>query len=409
MINLLEKIKILSFKFETLKVDNHFNIFKILRKYNDEVNLHSRFICELLDPKGSHGFNDLFLNLFIEVLKDNTITISNKTRVFSEKNIGPINHNKTKGGQIDILIESDNKNSIIIENKIHAGDQENQLLRYRNYNKKAQIYYLTLHGGEPSLFSLGTLNSDEILCISYKLEIREWLELCIEKTSLKPKIRETLTQYLQLIKELIGETSLMEERLELIELLGKNDNILPASKIAENWVHIKWHTEFDFWNDFEEIIKTNSKYKIADIQKFSEHNLSSVIHKSRGRNPWYGLLFKFCKIENIDYSIFIERGNDDVYFGLLMLDENNKRIEKNNAIHNKLTLALNEFVEWNNVNWVGVKYLEPRINFELFNQKPTLHLVNKKNRIEYINRNWKRIKEFISVCEEEIKHTTNNI
>jgi len=40
---------------------------------------------------------------------------------------------KTKGGRIDIYIESNNK-YIFIENKIYAEDQENQLLRYRNYN-----------------------------------------------------------------------------------------------------------------------------------------------------------------------------------------------------------------------------------------------------------------------------------
>ncbi|WP_298325541.1 PD-(D/E)XK nuclease family protein [uncultured Dokdonia sp.] len=407
MKSLLEKIKILNYKYETLKTNDNFNVFKILRKYNDEVNLHSKFICELLNPKGSHGFNDLFLRLFIEIIKNKTISISEKTKVHNEKNIGPINENKTKGGQIDILIENQKGNSIIIENKIHAGDQENQLLRYKNFNKNAEIYYLTLKGNEPSQFSLGTLNLSEIICISYTLEIRDWIKLCIEKTSIKPKIRETLTQYLQLINELTGETSLMEERLELIELLGKNNNIIPASKIAENWVHIKWHTEFDFWNDLEEIIKRNSKYEITEIQKFSENNLSSVIHKSRGKNPWYGILFKIYKIENLDYCIFIERGNDNVYFGLLILNENKERVENSNTIHKKISLALSKSVEWNNINWLGVKYLEPKINFELFNQETTLKLVNKEYRTKYLEKNWKIIEDFIKLCEVEIKTATN--
>lgn len=404
MNNLLEKIKIINFKYDTLKADNQFNVFKILRKHDDEVNLHSKFLSELLNPNGTHGCSDLFLNLFLKVLGNNSNSFSKNTKVYSEINIGPINFDKTKGGQIDILIENTNGKSIIIENKIHASDQENQLLRYRNYSKEAQIYYLTLDGSEPSSFSLGNLELEEIKYLSYKVEIRKWIELCIQRTSLKPTIRETLSQYLQLINELIGETSIMEERLELIELLSKNNNILPASKIAENWVHVRWHTEFDFWSEFEEIIKKNSEYKISDIQKYSVNTINSVIHKSRGKYPWYGLLFNILTFENVNYSIFIERGERNVYYGLLMLDENNNRIDNNNPIHNYLTKALNKNVEFNNEIWLGVKYLEPKINFQLFNQQNTLKLVNIKNRLNYINSNWKEIEKFIGICINEIKN-----
>lgn len=43
-----------------------FNIFSILRMETDEVNTHSRFIAELLNPKGIHFQGEVFLELFIK-------------------------------------------------------------------------------------------------------------------------------------------------------------------------------------------------------------------------------------------------------------------------------------------------------------------------------------------------------
>jgi hypothetical protein len=48
-----------------IKNGGSFNICSILRKHNDEVNLHSKFIYELINPKGSHQQGDKFLKLFI--------------------------------------------------------------------------------------------------------------------------------------------------------------------------------------------------------------------------------------------------------------------------------------------------------------------------------------------------------
>lgn len=41
-----------------------FNLFSLLRKENEEVPLHSMFIAELLNPKGSHQQGTLYLDLF---------------------------------------------------------------------------------------------------------------------------------------------------------------------------------------------------------------------------------------------------------------------------------------------------------------------------------------------------------
>lgn len=43
-----------------------FNIFRILKLESSEVRMHSAFLAELLNPKGSHGQKDTFLKLFID-------------------------------------------------------------------------------------------------------------------------------------------------------------------------------------------------------------------------------------------------------------------------------------------------------------------------------------------------------
>jgi hypothetical protein len=103
---------------------------------------------------------------------------------------------------LDILVETpDNNARLVIENKIYAGDQTNQLKRYANHIKdKGILLYLTLDGHEASEESLGGLSSDKYICISYEKEIREWLDECL---CLIPKqaeqVQDGVSQYRDLI------------------------------------------------------------------------------------------------------------------------------------------------------------------------------------------------------------------
>ena len=98
---------------EQTKHGENFNIFKVLKAQRNEM-LHSSFIAELLNPKGSHGANDTFLQIFKtifvdELIDDNGNICSNEIWKFD--------------GRIDILIENNGK-VIIIENKIDSSDQK---------------------------------------------------------------------------------------------------------------------------------------------------------------------------------------------------------------------------------------------------------------------------------------------
>lgn len=231
-------------KKERQKRGEYFNIFSVLRLETKEVRLHSAFLAELLNPEGSHGlgkqFLELFLNMVVRKSKEEPFDFeTEKAKVHVEYYIGVISEDKKSGGRIDILIEDDKDkgNAIIIENKINAGDQEYQLLRYNNFakNKKSnyKLLYLTKDGGEASEYSTGKENF-EYQCISYRNNILPWLECCEQAAVRHPLIRETIHQYIINIKEILNimEDSALNNLIDSI--VEEKDNILSIIRLKDN-------------------------------------------------------------------------------------------------------------------------------------------------------------------------------
>ncbi|KQR70264.1 PD-(D/E)XK nuclease family protein [Pedobacter sp. Leaf176] len=224
--NLFGQVNALISKYKKVNdlTGENFNVFKILKLESSEVRMHSAFIAELLNPKGSHGQKDVFLKLFIKsfCFKGAEIDTASCT-VEIEKHVGFINDDRTDGGRIDIFISDKQNNHVIIENKIYAGDQYNQLVRYHQHSEHADILYLTLEGGEPNKNSCGILKNEEhFKCISYKNSIIEWLEACRKECAVFPIIRESITQYINLIKYLTNQTTNHTMQEELSEIIKNN-------------------------------------------------------------------------------------------------------------------------------------------------------------------------------------------
>ncbi len=73
----------------------------------------------------------------------------------------------------------------------------------------------------------------ETVLLSYKEHIVRWLEACIEKVALIPTIRETLQQYLELIKKLTGRALNEEETMEVKKLFLDNKDYMEAFANAQ--------------------------------------------------------------------------------------------------------------------------------------------------------------------------------
>jgi hypothetical protein len=206
---------------EVLKGEK-FNIFSILKMETKENATHSAFLAALLNPAGTHMKGTIFLELFLNCVNNKTIDLAS-AKVKMEHSIGRNDINNKTGGRIDIYIWDKNGNCLCIENKIHAGDQIAQIERYCNHNKdKNQVFYLTLNGGEPSSESKGHLISGtHFFNISYGSHIVDWLTQCMKEASDTPILRETIKQYIILMKKLTYTID-KEEEEELLEVILNN-------------------------------------------------------------------------------------------------------------------------------------------------------------------------------------------
>lgn len=220
--NLLESTKlILKHKNEKeLLKGEKFNIFSILGLEHYENTTHSAFIGELLNPQGSHLKGAVFLENFLETVGITFIDITT-AKVYLEYSIGPRNDDDKSGGRIDIYIQDAQNNAIAIENKIYAVDQNCQIERYYNFKNpdSYSVFYLNLLGDNPSEDSAGTLvaNQDYYI-ISYQKTMIDWLSWCHRECSDTPIVRETIRQYILLLKKLTNTMEQIEEK-ELIELM----------------------------------------------------------------------------------------------------------------------------------------------------------------------------------------------
>ena len=257
--NLLYQVSIIQKKYDDLAEysGEHYNVFDILGVTTDELS-HSAILTNLLNAKGKHGQKELFLELFLKEIKqkfgnsDKKIVLENfnikNSFAVKEKYTGRVDYEADQGGRIDIII-NDGKNNIIIENKIYAGDQPKQLVRYNEHDKNAPILYLTLEGKEPSDNSIGNLvlNKD-FICISYTTDIKVWLENCIKEMANKPIIRETLNQYLFLIKSLTNQSNNNKMGDEIVKIILKDEDSFETAKQINkslNYIDQQLNTRLD--------------------------------------------------------------------------------------------------------------------------------------------------------------------
>ena len=330
-------------KEEKQKRGEYFNIFSVLRLEAKEVRLHSAFLAELLKPKGSHGlgkqFLELFLNMVVRKNKENFYFEIENAKVHVEYYIGIISEDKKSGGRIDLLIEDGKATAIIIENKINAGDQEYQLLRYDDFAKDIyknyKLLYLTKDGGEASEYSTGKENF-KYQCISYRNNILPWLECCEQAAVRHPLIRETIHQYIINLKEILN---IMEKNTqdELINsLVEKKENILSALFLKNNLGEI----QYKMWENV--FIK-----KICKAVASEEMDIFP--YGNKWSTQYRGVSFKEKKWKNVSVSFeFFSNDFKNFSYGIKFLDPEN---EKKDGIKEKLPEELTNMEGVRTSNW----------------------------------------------------------
>jgi hypothetical protein len=191
----------------------HFNIFHALGHAYREVSTHSAMLAHLLDPGGNHGQRDLFLRNFLDVVQTAADRQGKNLRLPRPENASCRTEFPLRNGRIDVLLRSRGL-LLVIENKISASDQEEQLERYWRFAQdEAQakhllpvIIYLTPDGHPPTDQALGKKDSsselnERLVLLSYCDDIYLFIQRSIDALA-AVSVAEVLRQYAALVRDL---------------------------------------------------------------------------------------------------------------------------------------------------------------------------------------------------------------
>lgn len=369
---------------------DNYNIFKVLNIESNEVKLHSAFIADLLNPKGSHGFKSSFLQLFLARLKITDFDYPSAT-IKVEQYLGKVTD--INGGRIDIDIKDKNGYHIIIENKIYARDQENQLIRYFNYGKdrckKFKLYYLTLEGEMPdeeascseSNNGIKLVQSVDYFILSYRDHIKDWMENCREKATNKPLLREAISHYINLIKYLTNQSLNSDMNEEVIKELLKPDHVKNLANLKESIVLAQIELQKIFWGKLIHRLKAEN-YDLSE-KSISDNQIRDYYAASKN-NKYYGIEIRIANEDSLLFRYGI-RIDYNIYGGFTLrkkIEENNKIFIKNNINQNPEYKKYVDLVKKidssfiNNEYWLGWKILQPKLNFRNINEETCNHLSN---------------------------------
>lgn len=303
----------------------NFNIFSIMSMESDEVFTHSALITELLNPKGSHGMGGDFLKEFYKIVLKEEFTLKLEELVcVKEEHIGFRNEEQTSGGRLDIVLKDFQQNGFVIENKIYAGEQVNQLLRYKNKYPNAKLLYLTLYGESSKQVSSDGV---EYTSISYENDIKNWIEECTKLSFNKPIIRETLQQYLNLIKKLTHQTANKEMKEKVIEII--NENFEASQEIYNNFL-------------------TALRRKQLELLKFTSEKFNEAMIK----NSWLNISSKVDEKKDLDVLEIDFKNEVRIQFRIKNLKDPLFLVGlKNKVLHDKYSEILNTDFDFKNVDW----------------------------------------------------------
>lgn len=409
---LLKEINILNQRIKAREeYEDSFNLFEILHKRTEEVELHSRFISVLLDPKGSHKMKDSFVQLFVSKL--NLPFEYNLTTL----EVRPNERNRGEYKEIDILlIDRQQKSAVIIENKINAKDSnhehDGQIERYYGLihdeeipEDSISVLYLSIDRDGPSDDSVNKSKrfphlKDKVISIHYGVEILEWLRDCVKECYAKPFLRESIIQYIKLVEQMTNNNTTEEDIKILMQVVGTtNDNLMSAKRLIDNSKHLHWWAVFEFWKHLSEKLVALG-FKIR--QRIENDVIDDLIHGSAIKRNKADFNLKLTTPDNIDFTINADHDNflcvgvtdSDVAPGCNSMPEVFYQENKNRLnLEQCDNWPFYKFIEFNSPD--GLKLAD-------FSNELTFRLVSKDHREEIVNAIIKQTQEMLKLYTDAV-------
>ena len=193
---------------ELLPWTGKFNIFDVLKISRTEIR-HSNTLSWLLDPTENHGLGDAYLKGIFQRLVENDS--DNRYDVFNVLLMDFYSFTVYREWKnIDILlVSSDEKCVMAIENKVGSHEHSNQLERYKDIIEKEypdynRIYvYLTPEGDDPS-------DVDNWDVLTY-MDIITILESIYDRSELQDDVKLMIKNYIDVVRrDIVEDQQLIE-------------------------------------------------------------------------------------------------------------------------------------------------------------------------------------------------------
>ena len=411
--SIISQIKALNEKYEDIERvhGDGFNIFSILGMERNEVETHSKFIYELLNPKGIHKQGNKFLNIFIE----HVLSLATNSGKFIQVQREDITKYIKENRRIDFTIET-SQYQIGIEMKIDASDQNKQLKDYHyelgkraNQEQDIALFYLTLNGYDASDESKIDLKiGQDYKLISFENEILKWIDLCIEKSATISTLREGLIQYRNLIRKMTNKLSINMEN-EMENIIKDSEDIKAMQIIMNGYPKIWAKKEESFWDALwialdEEQNFSEYGYDLQDdlnIWLDDDENeypedevVDDILERRNKKNYWIG--FSLCKeFSKKSIQIYIRDWGEGIMIGLKFYNSNTEDIINEKLISICDDLGLNK-----KFGTLKYKFTAQKVKFYgRYQNSPTYELFDEEEFKRYIKDIKTEIMDFLNLLE----------
>ena len=265
-----------------------YNILAAIGEERDEAHVHSKIIYFLLDRTYNEDGENDFLKIFLRKIQIPEQYIGGPWRVCREQAF--------EEGRIDFVMESE-KFCAAIEMKIDAGDGERQLERYDMFcskkGKAYRIYYLTLNGSAPDRQSVGGMDRQRLFLISFRKEILDWLQRCMD-TAREGSYRYTfLKQYDAAVRHMTGWG---DEGIDVKDLLASTDMAKAALLIRDSFEKKMEEVREDLFQNVGNVLKKKSHMETAVYSNCVDVFMDRIEY----RKKTYCFVFELA----IDYCLY---------------------------------------------------------------------------------------------------------
>lgn len=371
------------------KTPGTMNIAEIMNRHHLE-NQHSNILAFLIDQEEKHNHKEYGCS-FLELLKKKGLGLHGRSIV----SIGR-EDSTDELRRMDLLIKTDS-DFIILENKIYADDQPNQIKDYLSYveeisgsSENVFVVYLTPFGKDPTEKSItknnlqALKNSHRYVSLSYSKDILDWL-MTLETKNEENVLKAGITQYIDVVKAVSNqrkENFNMSQEIskELFEEYGN----LTREQLREKLIAV--HEFKDnislvlFINFFEDAYKeANGKLVLFCNNKFDYKSINEWKEDVVKIQEKFGVR---CYENNLTKDLFV-RDPKSNKFVFACKEEKISMDRSDTPIDVKGYVSACEIGSWF-VNAIFAKNFEENVDWEKINNKKlSTHVV----------RNWFNIKE----------------